>query len=491
MIKEIVVGSGAAIVICLLVLGFDVFPVVFVGLLLGALYVMMQGQLQTSFKGIKKSKVTQTGITFDDIGGQDTAIKEFKEALEFLLKPTAIIEMGIRPLKGILLAGPPGTGKTMLAKAAADYTKSTFLAASGSEFIEMYAGVGAKRVRQLFGEARSRAAKEGTNSAIVFIDELEILGAKRGSHQSHLEYDQTLNQLLVEMDGVSYNEDMRLLVVGATNRADMLDPALTRPGRFDRQVGVGLPDKKGRARIIEIHMKNKPLAPDVSIDSLAKATFGFSGAQLESLANEAAILALRDNVKEISQKYFVEAIDKVILGEKLDRKPAEKEIQRVGIHETGHALVSELVSPGSVSSLTIVPRGQALGFMRKNTPEQDQYLYTLRELKQQIMVALAGAISEEMYFGERSTGARNDFEQAWNVAKEIIRSGLSDVGIISTEEISKEMVFNECSRIIKELEEETLQLLEDHRRHMEAISSRLLEEETMDRERLVELMKTA
>ncbi|MGE5404608.1 MAG: ATPase, partial [Candidatus Saccharibacteria bacterium] len=200
---------------------------------------------------------------------------------------------------------------------------------------------------------------------------------------------------------------------------------------------------------------------------------------------------LRDNQKEISQKYFVEAIDKVILGEKLDRKPADTEIKRVGIHETGHALISELVSPGSVSSLTIVPRGQALGFMRKATPEQDQYLYTLRELKEQIMVALAGAISEEMYFGERSTGARNDFEQAWNVAKEIIRSGLSDVGIISTEEISKEMVFNECSRIIKELEEETLQLLEEHRRQMEAISSRLLEEETMDRERLVELMKSA
>ncbi|MGE5405658.1 MAG: AAA family ATPase, partial [Candidatus Saccharibacteria bacterium] len=188
MIKEIVVGSGAAILICLLVLGYDVFPVVFVGLLLGALYVMMQGQLQTSFKGIKRSKITRTGVTFDDIGGQDTAIKEFKEALEFLLKPAEIIEMGIRPLKGILLAGPPGTGKTLLAKAAASYTSSSFVAASGSEFIEMYAGVGAKRVRQLFSEARSRAVKEGTNSAIVFIDELEILGAKRGSHTSHLEY---------------------------------------------------------------------------------------------------------------------------------------------------------------------------------------------------------------------------------------------------------------------------------------------------------------
>ncbi|MGE5423673.1 MAG: AAA family ATPase, partial [Ignavibacteriales bacterium] len=272
MLKEIFVGLAAGIVLFLVFLGFDVFPLVFFCLLAGALYMMFQGQLNGGVKGIKTSKPKIKGTTFDDVGGQDTAINEFKEALEFLLKPVAMIQMGIRPLKGILLVGPPGTGKTLLAKAAASYTSSIFVAASGSEFIEMYAGVGAKRVRQLFGEARKKAKKDGKSSAIVFIDEIEILGAKRGSHSSHLEYDQTLNQLLVEMDGLENDEDVRLLVVGATNRADMLDPALTRPGRFDRQVIVSLPDKKGRAKIIEIHTKNKPLGEDVSIDSLAKST---------------------------------------------------------------------------------------------------------------------------------------------------------------------------------------------------------------------------
>lgn len=196
------------------------------------------------FKGLDSREQVGGLITFDDIGGQDSAIKELREALEFLLRPVEILEMGIRPLKGILLVGPPGTGKTLLARAAASYTKSSFLATSGSEFIEMYAGVGAKRVRQLFSEARKKARMSGKNSAILFIDELEVLGARRGSHQSHMEYDQTLNQLLVEMDGLMPDDETRLLVVGATNRADMLDPALLRPGRFDRQVMVSLPDKK-------------------------------------------------------------------------------------------------------------------------------------------------------------------------------------------------------------------------------------------------------
>ncbi|MGE5397926.1 MAG: AAA family ATPase [Chitinophagales bacterium] len=492
MIKEIIIGSGIGLMIFLIILGVDVFPVVFIGLLVGALYAMFRSQLGGDFKGnTPLSNRVKTGITFDDIGGQDTAINEIKEALEFLLKPAAIVKMGIRPLKGILLSGPPGTGKTLLARAAASYTRSSFISASGSEFIEVYAGVGARRVRQLFSDARKKAKKEGNNSAIIFIDELEILGAKRGSHQSHMEYDQTLNQLLVEMDGLSGDEETRLLVVGATNRADMLDSALTRPGRFDRQVIVSLPDKRGRASILTIHTRNKPMATDVSIESLAKATFGFSGAQLESLANEAAILALRDNKEDIDNRYFMEAIDKVILGEKLDRKPSENETKRVSIHEFGHALVSELTKPGSVSSLTIVPRGQALGFMRKNTPEHDQYLYTNKEMKGQIMVALAGAVAEELCLGERSTGARNDFEQAWDVAREIVKCGLSKLGAISGEDIPNDLIFNECSAIISDMETETRKMLQDKKDLLEIAAARLLEEETLDRMKFLDILKTS
>ena len=323
----------------------------------------MQGN--GNFKNVDVGTGVCSTMSFDDIGGQDSAINELKEALEFLLKPMEILHMGIRPIKGILLMGPPGTGKTLLARAAAGYAESVFLATSGSEFIEMYAGVGAKRVRQLFGEARKKARSEGKNSAVVFIDELEVLGAKRGSHASHMEYDQTLNQLLVEMDGLMPDSEPRILVIAATNRADMLDPALMRPGRFDRQVQVELPDKKGRVRILQIHTRNKPLAQDVDMDAVARATFGFSGAHLESLANEAAVLALREGKKEIQQRHFTEAVDKVILGEKLSRQPSTKEMERVAVHESGHALVSELLRAGSVSSLTVVPRGQALGYMRR------------------------------------------------------------------------------------------------------------------------------
>ena len=489
--KEVVIGSGVGLVVFMMFLGINVLPLILFGLLAAALLVMFEGPLRDSIKGIGSSGKTIGHTTFEDVGGQDTAISEFKEALEFLLKPVEIVEMGIRPLKGILLVGPPGTGKTLLAKAAASYTKSVFVSASGSEFIEMYAGVGAKRVRQMFGEARKKAKREGKSGAIVFIDELEILGAKRGSNQSHMEYDQTLNQLLVEMDGISNDEETRLLVVGATNRADMLDPAILRPGRFDRQVVVNLPDKKGRVKILMIHTQNKPLADDVCLEDIAKATFGFSGAQIESLANEAAILALRDGERQIAQRYFVEAIDKVILGEKLDRRPSDDEIRRVGIHESGHAVVSELVKPGSVSSLTIVPRGQALGFMRKNTPEHDQYLYTLQELQGQIMVALGGAIAEDMVFGARSTGARNDFEQAWGLAKEIIKSGMSKLGVIAVSEVPGDLAFNECTEILKEVEEKASQLLKENRHLLCAVSSRLLEEETIDRGRFLEIMQSA
>jgi cell division protease FtsH len=488
-VKELVVGSGLALLIFLGAIGVNVTPFVFFGVILGGFYFFMRTQGQVKFNDVTSGVRSKQTISFADIGGQNTAIKELQEALEFILKADEISKMGIRPLKGVLLVGPPGTGKTLLARAAASYTKSAFMTVSGSEFIEVYAGVGAKRVRQLFDDARKKARNENYKSAIIFIDELEILGAKRGSHSSHMEYDQTLNQLLVEMDGITPNEEPRILLIGATNRADMLDPALLRPGRFDRQVEVGLPDKSGRIKILEIHTRNKPLADNIRLDEVARATFGFSGAHLESLTNEAAILAMREESALLEEKHFMEAIDKVILGEKLDRKPSRDEIERVSIHESGHALVSELVEPGSVSSLTIVPRGKALGFLRKS-PQDDQYLYTRDDLEKQIMVALAGTIAEEIKFGNRSTGARNDFNQAWSVAKEIIETGLSSLGVVGQPEIPEGAIFKECQAIIKDMERATKELLKDKSHLIEKIASIMIREETLDRKKFLEIINT-
>lgn len=477
--KEVYIGAGMGAFIFLAVIGINVVPFALFILVMGGFIYFMQTQGQIKFNDVSRGVKSQQTITFEDIGGQDSAINELKEALEFLVKPDVIKQMGIRPLKGILLVGPPGTGKTLLARAAAAYTSSAFIAASGSEFIEMYAGVGAKRVRQLFLDARKKAARENSRSAIIFIDELDVLGAKRGNHSGHMEYDQTLNQLLVEMDGITPDEDPRILLVGATNRADLLDPALMRPGRFDRQVQVGLPDKEGRRRILSIHTRNKPVRSPEVLGEIAAATFGFSGAHLESLANEAAILAMRQNSPMIEAVHFTEAIDKVLLGEKIDRKPSRQEVERVSYHEAGHALVSETVNPGSVASLTIVPRGGALGFMRKTSPD-DQYLYTRPELEKQIMITLAGAVSEELVYGDRSTGARNDFSQAWQTAREIVQSGLSSLGVVNIDDLPENTLYDECRSIIKEMEDQTRQLISELLPSLKKIAAVLLEEESLD-----------
>lgn len=485
--KEVLVGSVAAVIIFLAVNGVNVTPIVLLILLVGGFIFFMQTQGNIQVGNVGKGVTKKSSISFDDIGGQDTATNELKEALQFLLKPDEIVRMGIRPLKGVLLVGPPGTGKTLLAKAAASYTQSVFIAVSGSEFIEMYAGVGAKRVRNLFKDARKKAINEKCKSAIIFIDELEVLGGKRGSHTGHMEYDQTLNQLLVEMDGIGKEEEPRILLIGATNRADMLDSALLRPGRFDRQVQVGLPDKEGRLKILKIHTRNKPLMDSNDLEEIAKATFGFSGAHLESLTNEAAILAMREGKEYIEKKHLMEAIDKVIMGEKLDRKPSQEELERVSIHETGHAIVSEMVEPGSVASLTIIPRGKALGFMRKS-PQDDQYLYTKEHLENQIMIALAGAIAEELKYGNRSTGARNDFEQAWNLTRQILDTGLSSLGVVNSSDLPPDKLYQECKSIIDELEVRTKEILKAKQNALIKIAEYVLEEETMDRDRLVQLL---
>lgn len=478
---EWLIGAGLALFVFLFSMGLDLTPFLFIGGAIVALRFFAQGRgvgrnLETLGGGGSSSCLPQ--ISFEDIGGQEMAKRELMEALDFVRDSERASELGIRPLKGILLTGPPGTGKTLMAKAAARYTDSVFIVASGSEFIEMYAGVGAQRVRQLFSKARNMAEKKAKKSAIIFIDEIEVLGGKRGAHSSHLEYDQTLNQLLVEMDGLRPTDELNLLVVAATNRADLLDDALLRPGRFDRQVRVDLPEKDGRLRILEIHTQNKPLDNDVNLEDVAKETFGFSGAHLESLTNEAAILAYRKGKTTIGQEELKEAVDKVILGERLEKRPTDEELRRVAVHEAGHALVSELVRPKSVASLTVTSRGRALGFMRPMQTEE-RHLYTREYIIDQIAVCLGGALAEEAIYGGRSTGSMQDFQQANDLVDQMIRAGLSPLGIVNGDYLSRDKLHKTAEEILKEQEERVRTIIENHREMLDVIGDKLIEKEKL------------
>lgn len=489
---EWVAGIGLGLLVFLIWRGVDLTPLLLIGGASLALFFLTQGRLGRNFQtiGNQSSIKVDTGVNFEDIGGQEIAKRELLEALDFIRSQEQIKQLGIRPLKGILLTGPPGTGKTLLAKAAASYTDSAFVSSSGSEFVEMYAGVGAQRVRQLFGKARNLAVKAGKRSAIVFIDEIEVIAGKRGSHSSHLEYDQTLNQLLVEMDGIKPDEAVKVLVIAATNRSDLLDAAIMRPGRFDRQVKVELPDKEGRIHILKIHAKGKPLATEVDLEEVAKDTFGFSGAHLESLINEAAILAFRKERHQIMMDDICEAIDKVIMGEKLDRRPEPGELKRVAIHEAGHALVSELLRPNSVATITVVPRGKALGFMRQ-TQVQEQFLYTKEYLQDQIAICLGGAMAEELIYGNWSTGSANDFEQATSIVEQIIKTGLSKLGIIKEDLTGKDRVADEMSQILTEQKERVKTLLETKAPVINLITTSLLEQEKISGNWFREQLKCA
>lgn len=487
MIRDVALGAAAGFLIYLFAIGYNIVPLLF---LAGGAYflwkvVIERGMVRSPGKGVV---VSSTPVTFDDIGGQAMAKKELQEGLDFLRHSDRMKELGIRPLKGILLLGPPGTGKTLLAKAAARYTNSAFLAVSGSEFVQMYAGVGAERVRSLFKRAREVARKEKKHSAIIFIDEMDILGGKRGSNISHHEYDQTLNQLLVEMDGLGSDQNPQILVIGATNRAEALDAALIRPGRFDRQVNVDLPDKEGRLAILQIHTKNKPLAEDVDLDQIAHETFGFSGAHLESLTNEAAIFALREESKVIVQKHLREAVEKVMLGEKLDRRPTADELWRVAVHEGGHALLAEAVKPNSVAQISIRSRGHALGFVR-HYPDDDLYLYTQEMLEQQIMVALAGAVAEHMILGARSTGNAGDYDHALNMVERMLASGMSKLGIIDLSRLNDGQRQKVTREILAELEQKTRVVLEEMKETLLAVAKILQEEETVSGDALREFLQ--
>ena len=479
--RELFAGLGAAGLIILLYYQSSLIPLA----ILAAFFLLL-----LRFNGVKTARFSSVGqvpqgkeISFNQIGGQEVAKKELLEALDFVTKPHKIRHMGIRPLKGVMLVGPPGTGKTLLARAAAGYTGASFVSVAGSEFIEVYAGVGAQRVRQLFDKCRSKAASEQRKNAILFIDEIDILAGKRGQHSSHLEYDQTLNQLLVEMDGLGGNDDLHILVIAATNRPEALDPALLRPGRFDRVVQVDLPDLEGREQILKLHLHNKPVKEGLPLQKIARETFGFSGAHLESLANEAAILAMREGRSEIEEKHLFEAVDKVIMGERLERKPDPEELWRIAVHESGHALVSEALKPGSVSKVTITPRGKALGYVRQQ-PERDYYIYTVDHLEEQIAVLLGGAVSEKLVLGSRSTGSLSDFNQAVEVAKKIVASGLSSLGVVSIKELPKGLLHRTIQQLIGAQEQSVTNLLSKKIELIKEIAHCVLEKEKISGETL-------
>lgn len=482
-IIEAALGFILVLIVFLAVIGVNIIPLVTAIVLFGAVFAMLKMRGGITIGAAQERKRKKRGpakLTFEQIGGQESAKQELCEALDFMVRHEEISKFGIRPIKGILLTGPPGTGKTLLAKAAAHYTNAVFVAASGSEFVEMYVGVGASRIRDLFKEARTRAVKENKENAIIFIDEIEVIGGKREGGQQR-EYDQTLNQLLTEMDGIYTSDTPRILLIAATNRKEMLDSALLRPGRFDRHIQVDLPDKKGRRHILELHAANKPLREDVDLDKIAEESFGFSGAQLESVMNEAAIYAMRDGVDQITQEHLSVAIDKVLMGEQTDRQAAEEEKRRVAIHELGHAIAAEVVAPGSVSQVALSPRGRALGYVRHN-PQDEKYLYTKSYLEGQIMIALAGAAAEEIYYGGRSTGSSNDFEQALKIVHTMMTSGLTELGIVNMDMVTTEVLMNENTRILEGLAARTKQLLEQHSAVFDKSLEILLKEERLSGE---------
>ena len=361
-------------------------------------------------------------VSFDDVAGADEEKTELEEIVEFLKDPQRFIDLGARIPKGVLLVGPPGTGKTLLARAVAGEAGVNFLSISGSDFVELYVGVGASRVRDLFDQAKKDAP------AIVFIDEIDAVGRQRGAGLGggHDEREQTLNQLLVEMDGFSANEGV--VVLAATNRVDILDPALLRPGRFDRQVYVGHPDIKGREAILRIHARNKPLAEDVSLAEIAKATAGFTGADLDNLMNEAALLTARRKARLITNDALHEAVLKVIAGpEKKSRVVTEHARKLTAYHEAGHAIVIHaLETPDPVHQITIIPRGGA-GGMTISLPREDKSYQSKKELTEQVAVCLGGRVAEQLMLGDISTGASNDLERATAIARAMVtKYGMSE-----------------------------------------------------------------
>jgi cell division protease FtsH len=452
--------------------------------------------------GVGKSKATEVkpesiGITFKDVGGADEAIGELQEIIQFLKAPEKFSQLGGRIPKGVLLMGPPGTGKTLLAKATAGEAGVPFFETSGSEFVEMFVGVGAARVRDLFEQARQAAP------AIIFIDEIDAIGQSRGGSVrmgGNDEREQTLNQLLSEIDGFKSAQDKPVIIMAATNRPEVLDQALLRAGRFDRQITVSAPDLTGRLQILRIHSHNIRLSPDFELERAARITPGFSGADLENVMNEAALLAARRSAGAVTMQDFEAAIERVVAGlEKKSRIMNEQERTTVAYHESGHALVAELVPQADrVAKVSIVPHGRgALGFTMQ-MPTEDRYLMTREELEDRIAVMLGGRAAEQVVCGTISTGASDDIQRASELARRMVMEfGMSEkLGTVryatqqyqflsgdTTATASPEtlkIIDEEVQRIIDEQYMRAQQLLKDHRAALESVTQQLLETETVD-----------
>jgi cell division protease FtsH len=488
----------------------NILPIVLlVGILL---FIFHQGQgggnrvLQFGKSKARQVTKDQPKTSFDDVAGVDEAIEELAEVKEYLENPMKFQAMGAKIPKGVLLFGPPGTGKTLLARAVAGEAGVPFFSISGSDFVEMFVGVGAARVRDLFEQAKTSAP------AIVFIDEIDAVGRHRGAGLGggHDEREQTLNQLLVEMDG--FDMKTGVILMAATNRPDILDPALLRPGRFDRQVVIDRPDLEGRRAILNVHARGKPLDPEVEIDVVARRTPGFTGADLANVLNEAALLAARREKRSITTSELEEAIDRVLAGpERKTRLISEREKRTIAYHEAGHALVAHVLpNADPVHKISIIPRGRALGYTQ-TLPTEDRFLVTRSEMIDELAMLLGGRVSEEMVIGDITTGAQNDLERATKVARGMVTEyGMSDrLGPLTLgqrqgevflgrdfathPDYSDQVAFeidSEVRRLIDEAHDEALEILQAERRKLDEIAAALIERETVEKEDLLQLLES-
>src|SRR5579884_3473582 len=459
-------------------------PILFMGLLVVAVFALMRYMPRTKPVEIKPEAAPSIG--WGDIAGADEAKEELREVVEYLRDPKRFKEIGAKVPKGILLHGPPGTGKTLLAKAVAHESGATFFSQSAASFVEMFVGVGAARIRHLFKAARKQAP------AIVFIDELDAVGGHRGFDVSG-ERDQTLNQLLVEMDGFTARKEV--VVIAASNLLEKLDPALLRPGRFDRQIFVSPPDVQGRERILAVHCRNKPLATDVNLGLLARQTSGLTGADLANICNEAAIFAARRGVEFLHMRDFDSALERVVAGVQSRKTMTDHEKRVVAYHEAGHALCGELLpSVDRVHRISIVPRGRALGYTL-NLPEEDRYLKTREELIDFMTMLLGGRAAEQLVFGAITTGASDDLKRVGEIAGSMVREFAMGTGSSSlpamgdaAAEATRRLYDAEVRELADEAFRSAVALLDSHRTQLDALASTLLANEVLERDDIQRIM---
>jgi len=461
-------------------------PILFFGLIVYLLWRTLQVMPRVKPQAIQPH--SSSSVRFQDVAGLEEAKAELQEVVDFLREPKRFEALGARVPKGIMLYGPPGTGKTLLAKALAHESGATFYSQSASAFVEMFAGLGASRIRKLFAQARKNSP------AIVFIDELDAVGTKRSGSGFNREQDQTLNQLLVELDG--FETDAQVVIMGATNRIQDLDPALLRPGRFDRQVMIGAPDLAGREAILGVHTRGKPVSKEIDLQTVARQTAGLTGADLANICNEAAIQAGRHARTEVLQVDFDAALERIVAGLQQRRVVSEKEKRILAYHEGGHALMSRLMGDvAPVHKATIIATGQTLGYAMY-LPDEDRYLHTKEELIDRMTIVLAGRAAEQTVFGRVTNGAASDLEKATELARAMVfEYGMGESAVSRTmradnyalSEETKRLRDNEQARLTDQAYAEAIRLLEKHRATLDKLAAALLAKETLNREDLVEI----